>query len=156
MGYRHTQVGWTTLVIVGALIAFLGIVATDASGPARIVLVAVEATLVVVMALFGSLTVDVDTTRVELHFGSGPVRRRVPFAEIVSVGRYRLPWWAVGFGLRMSLDGRRQLWRPSGRETVDLLLTGDRRLLISSDEPDALETVLRTMVPPANRPGVGS
>ncbi|MFI5053760.1 MAG: hypothetical protein ACHQDE_05310 [Acidimicrobiia bacterium] len=153
MGYRHTQVGWTTLVIVGALVAFLGVLAADTPGATRAILLAVEAMLVVVMVLFGSLTVDVDATHLELRFGPGPVQRRVPFVEIESVGRYRLPWWAVGFGVRMSLDGKRQLWRPSGRETVDLRLAGDRRLLISSDEPDALETVLRTMVPSANQPG---
>ena len=155
MGYRHTQVGWTTLAIVGALVAFFWIVATTVPTPARAILLGVEILLVVVLLLFGSLSVDVDTTRLELRFGPGPIRRRVPLSEIESVGRCRLPWWAVGFGLRMSLDGRRQLWRPSGRETVDLRLSGDRRLLISSDEPDALETVLRTMIPPANRVGDG-
>ena len=53
-----------------------------------------------------------------------------------------LPWWAVAYGIRMSLDGKRQLWRVSGSETVDLALSGDRRLLIATDEPAVLAIAL--------------
>ncbi len=46
----------------------------------------------------------------------------------------------------MSLDGRRQLWRVSGSDAVDLTISGGRRLLITSDEADVLATVLRAAI----------
>ena len=60
--------------------------------------------------------------------------------------RERLPWWAVVYGIRMSVDGKRQLWRVSGSDAVDLRLSGDRRLLVTTDEPDALATVIRSAI----------
>ena len=70
----------------------------------------------------------------------------MPIADVEAVDRERLPWWAVAYGIRMSVDGKRQLWRVSGSETVDLRLSGERRLLITTDEPDALATVIRSAV----------
>ncbi len=46
----------------------------------------------------------------------------------------------------MSLNGKRQLWRVSGSNAVDLELSRERRLLITSDEPDALAAVISAVI----------
>jgi hypothetical protein len=144
--YRHTQIGWTMIVTLGGGSAFLAWAAAKRGGFAPVVVLAVAALLLVLLVLFVSLTVTVDDERVELRMGPGPIRRCIPVSEVLSVDRLTLPWWAVGYGIRMSLNGKRQLWRVSGSNAVNLELSGDRRLLITSDEPDALTAVISAAI----------
>ena len=130
-------------MILGPIIAFLAWVASRSGGPGSVVVVAVIGLLAVCLVLFISQTVIVDDERVELRMGPGIIRRSLPLTDVEAVGQLRLPWWAVAYGIRMSLDGKRQLWRVSGSDAVDLRLSGERRLLITTDEPDALATVIR-------------
>lgn len=146
MQYRHTQIGWTMIVILGGGSAFLAWAAARTGGPASGAVLGVVVLLLVILVLFVSLTVTVDDERVELRMGPGPIRRRISLSDVVSVDRMRLPWWAVGYGIRMSLNGKRQLWRVSGSEAVNLQLSGERLLLITSDEPDALAAVIRAAI----------
>jgi hypothetical protein len=147
MAYRHTQIGWTMILILGLIIAILAGAATAQSGGfASVVVLAVIGLLVVCLVLFISQTVIVDDEHIELRMGPGLIHRRVPIADVESVDRERLPWWAVTYGIRMSVDGKRQLWRVSGSDAVDLRLSGDRRLLVTTNEPDALATVIRSAI----------
>ena len=146
MTYRHTQIGWAMIVILGGGSAFLTWAATKSGGLASAVVLAVVVLLLVILVLFVSLTVTVDDERVELRMGQGLIRRRIPLSDVLSVDRMKLPWWAVGYGIRMSLNGKRQLWRVSGSDAVNLQLSGERLLLITSDEPDALAAVIRSAI----------
>ena len=146
MVYRHTQIGWAMIVILGGIVAFSTWILARTGGPASAVGVIVAVLLVVCLLLFISQTVIVDEERVQLRMGPGLIRRSVPLSEIESVDRLRLPWWAVTYGIRMSLNGKRQLWRVSGAEAVDLTLSGERRLLVTTDEPDTLAAVIRAAV----------
>jgi len=144
MLYRHTQIGWAMILIVGVIIAILAGAAAASGGFASVIVLSVIVLLAVCLVLFTSLTVIVDDEHIELRMGPGLIRRRIPITDVESVDRERLPWWAVVYGIRMSVDGKRQLWRVSGSDTVDLHLSGERRLLITTDEPEALASVIRT------------
>jgi predicted membrane metal-binding protein len=146
MAYRHTQIGWTMILILGIIIAVLAGAATASGGVASVVVLSVIGLLAICLVLFISQTVIVDDDHIELRMGPGLIRRRVPLVDVEFVDRERLPWWAVVYGIRMSVDGKRQLWRVSGSDAVDLRLSGERRLLITTDEPDALATVIRSAV----------
>ena len=146
MTYRHTQIGWAMIVTLGGIIGFSTLVLVRAGGPATSVGSIVAGLLVVCLLLFVSQTVIVDEERIQLRMGPGLIRRSVPLSEIESVDRLRLPWWAVTYGIRMSLNGKRQLWRVSRAEAVDLTLSGERRLLVTTDEPDTLAAVIRAAV----------
>ena len=144
MTYRHTQIGWAMILILGCVIGLLAWTASWSVG--QPVVLSVLGLMVLILILFISQTVIVDDEAVQVRVGPGLLRRRVALTEIESVDRLRLPWWAVTYGIRMSLNGRRQLWRVSGSEAVDLTLSGARRLLITTDEPDALASVIRSAV----------
>ena len=141
MSYRHTQIGWAMILILGCVIALLAWTASWSDG--QPVVLTVLGLMVVILILFVSQTVIVDDEAVQVRVGPGLLRRRVALTEIESVDRLRLPWWAVTYGIRMSLSGKRQLWRVSGSEAVDLTLAGERRLLITTNEPDVLASVIR-------------
>jgi hypothetical protein len=144
--YRHTQIGWAMIVALGVSIAFLVWMASFVGSPASVGLTAVTALLVVCLVLFISQTVIVDDVALQVRVGPGLIRRRVALEDIETVGQQRLPWWAAGYGIRMSLNGKRQLWRVSGSDVVDLGLADGRRLLIATDEPEALATVVRVAI----------
>ncbi len=146
MAYRHTQIGWTIILILGVIIAVLAGAATASGGFASVVVLSVIVLLAICLVLFISQTVIVDDEHIELRMGPGLIRRTVSIADVESVDREQLPWWAVTYGIRMSVDGRRQLWRVSGSDTVDLRLSGERRLLITTDQADALATEIRSAV----------
>lgn len=144
MTYRHTQIGWAMILILGCVIALLAWTASWSEG--QPVVLSVLGLMVVILILFVSQTVIVDGGSVQVRVGPGLLRRRIALTDILSVDRIRLPWWAVTYGIRMSLNGKRQLWRVSGSEAVDLTLSGERRLLITTDEPDVLASVIRAAI----------
>ena len=146
MQYRHTQIGWAMIVILGGGVVFLTWAGAKSGGFASSGVLAVAVLLLVILILFVSLTVLVDDERVELRMGPGLIRRRISLSDVLSVARLKLPWWAVAYGIRMSLNGKQQLWRVSGSNAVDLQLSGGRRLLITSDEPDALAAVVQAAI----------
>lgn len=144
MTYRHTQIGWAMILILGCVIALLAWTASWSEG--QPVVLSVLGLMVVILILFVSQTVIVDDGSVQVRVGPGLLRRRIALSDILSVDRVKLPWWAVTYGIRMSLNGKRQLWRVSGSEAVDLTLSGGRRLLITTDEPDVLASVIRVAI----------
>jgi len=143
MEYRHTQIGWTITIVMLAILAFLLWTAGKIShlGLFGTIFLLFFGALTF---LFCTLNARVDDEALVVSFGPGLVRRRVPLSDIESATTYRLPWYAVAYGLRMNLKGTRQLWRVSGKWTVDLKLSGDRELFVGTDQPEALEAVIRS------------
>jgi hypothetical protein len=54
------------------------------------------------------------------------------------------PWW-YGWGIRLIPGG--WMWNITGNQAVELKLKSGRLLRIGTDEPEALETAIRTRIP---------
>jgi hypothetical protein len=130
--YRHTQIGYLVIAILGIMVVGFGVVALT-SGP-RVLLVTV-AILVLCLLLFPTLTAMVEENRVICFFGFGLIRRTVPLSEVLSVSVVRNSW-LYGWGLRIIPGG--SLWNVSGLDAVELRLANGRRFRIGTDEPNAL------------------
>lgn len=136
--YRHTQIGWTIIALVGAAIVAEVIVAAVLASQSTIALAlsgAVAAVLAVFLALFSTLTVTVDGAAVRLAFGLDLLRREVLLEEVVAARRVRNSWVA-GWGVRVIPHGR--LYNVGGLDAVELELDSGRVVRVGSDEPDAL------------------
>jgi hypothetical protein len=136
--YRHSQTGWATIVglVVGLVSQMVGSARAARAGKARPWLTAPFILLfAAVMALFSSLTVEVDERRVAVWFSAGLLRREFPLDEIERALAVTTPWWA-GWGARLTTNG--WLYSAWGRRAVELTLSGGRSFTIGSDEPDAL------------------
>jgi hypothetical protein len=136
--YRHTQVGWTLIVLVVAVVlAELTIVAFGA--PQRTLALALSGALVavvaVMLALFSTLTVAVDDRAVRLWFGLGSLRREVMLADVTSARMVRNHWYA-GWGVRIIPRGR--LYNVGGLDAVELQMDNGRVVRVGTDQPDAL------------------
>jgi hypothetical protein len=135
--YRHTQVGHTTMIILG--IALAGILYWTALTP-RPALIAAAVIIGLAFVLFSTLTVIVRDQTVEVFFGPGLIRRRIPLDRIREVETVRTPWY-YGWGVRLTPSG--WLWNVSGLGGVELRFNDGSRFRIGSDEPQRLAEVLR-------------
>lgn len=130
--YQRTQVGRITLTAGGASMAAVALWSLCIASAAPLAILVVPALLV---ALFSTLTVTVSGAGVDVAFGPGLIRRRIPLARIRSVRAVRNAWY-YGWGIRMTPHG--WLWSVSGLGGVELEFTDGRRFRIGSDEPESL------------------
>jgi len=136
--YRHTQIAWTLIVLIAAVVlAELAIVTFSApQGTLSLALSgAVVAVAAVMLALFSTLTVVVDDRALRLWFGFGSLRREVMLADVTAARRVRNHWHA-GWGVRVVPGGR--LYNVGGLDAVELEMDTGRVVRVGTDQPDAL------------------
>jgi hypothetical protein len=136
--YRHTQIAWTLIVLVVAVVLaeFTIVTFSDPQGTLSLALSgAVVAVAAVMLALFSTLTVAVDDRAVRLWFGFGSLRREVVLADVRAARRVRNHWYA-GWGVRVIPNGR--LYNVGGLDSVELEMDDGRVVRVGTDQPDAL------------------
>jgi hypothetical protein len=136
--YRHTQIAWTLIVLVVAVV-LAEIAIVTFSGPQGTVSLALSGAVVAVAAvmlvLFSTLTVVVDERAVRLWFGFGALRREVALADVRAARKVRNSWYA-GWGVRVIPQGR--LYNVGSRDSVELEMDTGRVVRVGTDQPDAL------------------
>jgi hypothetical protein len=136
--YRHTQIGWAILAVTLILPAMLYFAFRE--GEMAVVLI-VAAVVALLLALFATMTVDIDERRFRLRLGAGVIRRSIPLNTISAYAPVRNAWY-YGWGIRLTPFG--MLYNVSGRAAVELLLDDGRRVRVGTDEPDALLRALES------------
>jgi len=134
--YRHTQVSRATVGAMG--IAFGAAIWWSLRVPG---LVPVAAAVLVgsVLVVFSTLTVAVRDQAMDVFFGPGGIRRRIPLRYIREVRVVTTPWYS-GWGMRLTPSG--WLWNVSGLGGVEVQLYDGQRFRVGSDEPDKLAEAL--------------
>jgi hypothetical protein len=147
MRYRHTQFGWITVGTCGAVLVLFGCLPLPARVPREAFFVGPMLVILVVILLFGALTVEVDDTTVLLRFGIGLVRKHLSLADVASCRSVRNKWW-WGWGIRLTPGG--WLYNVSGLDAVELVLKNGKKFRIGTDEPrqlaEFIEAKLKQMV----------
>jgi hypothetical protein len=138
--YRHTQVGWLMIGIVGVVAAITVSLVLGSDFTAALTFMTLAAAL---CALFGTMTVALDESRLTLWFGIGLIRKHIRFDEIRAYQAVRNPWY-YGWGIRWFPGG--WLYNISGFSAVELLLHNGRRVRVGTDEPDTLFAELQRVV----------
>ena len=145
MRYRHTQIGWVVLVSCAAGLAL--ILAIEQSLPLRVQQqtpsLLFGAIVFGAMALFATLTVEVDDQLVRLWFGPGLIRKSFLLADIAECRPVRNRWW-MGWGIH-GWPGRRGGWlfNVSGFDAVELTMKDRKIYRIGTDEPQKLHDAIR-------------
>jgi len=135
--YRHKQVGWAILASSILPVLLLGTIAITSQSWLPFVAVL---PLLLLMPVFGLLTVEVSDTSVDVRFGMGLFRRRVPLQDIASIQPVTTSW-RHGWGIRVIPGGR--LYNVSGTDAVELVLADGRKVWIGTDDRDSLLAALR-------------
>lgn len=130
--YHHTQIGWVLIAIITPVILVMGIWSVLYPMLAGI-LTAIA--MLVVLILFGSLTVKGDNQGLSFFFGPGLIKKQIAFRDIQSAKKVRNSWY-YGWGIRWF--GRGWLYNVSGLDAIELRLRSGRTLRIGTDEPEAL------------------
>ena len=134
--YRHTQVGRVTLAGMGIVLAAVTWQSLRISGQLPVIPVVLVA---VVLLLFSTLTVRVRDGAMDVFFGPGLIRRRIPLRRIRDVRVVTTPWY-YGWGIRLTPTG--WLWNVSGLDGVEVEFDDGHRFRVGSDEPDRLAEAL--------------
>jgi hypothetical protein len=138
--YRHRQIGW---VIIGVAVAPLVVMTTIALAAETSILLLPIVPVAAILSLFATLTVEVTDAAVEVRFGPGWIRRRIPLGSIASVAAVTNSW-ARGWGLRMIPGGR--LYNVSGFRAIQLTLADGQIVQVGTDDPEGLESALRDAI----------
>ncbi len=138
--YRHTQVGYLTLIVI--LVAALGIVAS-LPDDVRPVTLGVAGLMVIIAVLFSSLTVQVGDGELRFHFGPGFWRKRIALSDVTSATPTKNSWWE-GWGIRFTPRG--MLYNVSGTDAVEIERRSGIRFRIGTDEPEALVQAIQMAV----------
>ena len=135
--YKHTQIGWLTLILLG-----IGILLTGYSGIlySNWITLSVFGVLVICIILFASLTVIVNNNSIEIKFGSGLIRKEFRFEEIESCTVVKNHWW-YGWGIRKIPKG--WLFNVSGLDAVELLMRNGKVYRIGTDDPQELSKFIQ-------------
>ncbi|MFT7677375.1 MAG: hypothetical protein ACI8QC_001353 [Planctomycetota bacterium] len=149
--YKHKQMGTLVLGSMGAFLiaSLLGWVLEPDTRP---VLGTVFVVILVLMALFGTLTTEVSKESLRVAFGFGLIRRTIALSRIESVSVVRNRWY-YGWGIRLTPHG--WLFNVSGFDAVELQLTSGKKFRIGTDEPKALVKALRKLLPAGEAGSVG-
>ncbi len=136
--YRHTQFGKVIVVTTAAIIPLAAL-------PAWLAGIATAAwlilgSMVVVLALFASLTVEIDAEHLRIRFGIGLIRKRFPLDQIDTCRPVTNPW-IYGWGIRLTPHG--WLYNVSGQEAVELKMKSGKTCRIGTDEPEVLIAALQ-------------
>ena len=138
--YRHTQVSRATVGGMGIALAALVWWSLRVSDP---VLVTTAVLVGFVLVVFSTLTVIVREGSMDVFFGPGVIRRRIPLRRIREVRVVRNPWY-YGWGIRLTPTG--WLWNVSGLDGVEVQFDDGHCFRVGSDEPNRLaEALLREM-----------
>ena len=136
--YRHTQFG-TVIVVTMVAVIPLAVLRAWLAGTATVAWLILGG-LVVVLALFANLTVEIDTEHLRIRFGIGLIRKRFPLDQIDTCRPVRNSW-LYGWGIRLTPHG--WLYNVSGREAVELKMKSGKTCRIGTDEPEVLAAALQ-------------
>jgi hypothetical protein len=131
--YRHTQFGWATVVCLGA--GGLATVVAAAFQPNPASLLLTGGLVLLVGAVFSTLTIVVEEGTLRARFGPGLIGKTVRLSEIASVHPIPVRWW-YGWGIRLTPHG--WLYNVSGWKAVEITLRNGRRFCLGTDEPENL------------------
>jgi hypothetical protein len=140
MNYRHTQCGWVILLTCAALLLLCAAVLLPTQAPRGVICLLSTMLLLAIVALMGSLTVEVDRASLRLRFGIGLVRKTFSLDEVAACEPVRNNWW-WGWGIRRFPGG--WLYNVSGLDAVELRLMNGKRYRIGTDEPQRLSDCIR-------------
>ncbi len=134
MVYKHTQIGY--LIIIALIIPLLILFFVMTIAEFIKILPITFSILLIALALFHSLTVEIDKTRLVIKFGLGVINKKFILKDIESCHAVKNSWY-YGWGIRRTPHG--WLYNISGLSAVEIQMKNGKKYRIGTDEPKSLE-----------------
>lgn len=136
--YKHTQIGYMLIVVISLTILLIGKLVIDMNfNPGTVLLLAF---MIFCLAVFATLTVEVDDQAVQLRFGLGVIRKRFALKDIQGSRAVKNPWY-YSWGIHLIPGG--WIFNVSGTEAVELQMKNGRKYRIGTDDAGGLATALQ-------------
>jgi len=136
--YERTQIGYLTIYTLG------GCLAAQAALMAVVgfhwVYLAALVVLAGCLALFATLSVQVDETAVRLRFGPGLIGKTFWLGDVESCRVVRNKWYH-GWGINLIPGG--WLYNVSGLDAVELQMKTGKKNRIGTDDPTGLASAIQ-------------
>lgn len=136
--YEHTQRG---ILIIAAVLAVLLVIAASifVFGPVWVAMI-VGGIMVLMLAIFSTLTVSVRQDALRICFGPIRAFKKIwPVYEIASVTTVTNRWY-YGWGIRWTPYG--PLYNIAGFEAVEVTLVSGKKFRIGTDQPEELKRAI--------------
>ena len=140
MQYHHRQFGTVIVSILAATIIIMSLPLMRGE-EFRAIQLEVVIALLVAIVLFYALTIEIKEDTLYIRMGIGLIRKKVLLSEIAQARVVRIPLLA-GWGIH-GLPGVSWVWNVSGRDGVRLDFVKGGRLIVGSDEPEALVNAIK-------------
>ena len=141
--YKHTQVGWVIIIATIIMFLVLGFLTGPLSGQETFI-AGVGILAVLLILVFGWLTVEVADEAVRVIFGIGLIHFKFMLSDIAEAQPRRIKWYS-GYGIH-GWPGKGWLLNVSGLDTVELIMKNGMRYLIGTDEPQDLYKAIEPTV----------
>ncbi len=148
MKYKHTQIGYLTIVVTLAVAAlFVWVYVAAANEPPSVdsgsnaLVSAVMLLIFGVLVSFCSLQVRVDETHLRIKFGYGLYQKKFLLQDIASAKAVKNHWY-YGWGIKVWFSPKMWIYSVSGFDAVEILLNNGKRYRIGTDEPKVLEKII--------------
>jgi hypothetical protein len=139
--YKHTQFGKLTVSIF--LIALLLFIISEFFFDWHFNATFVFLLILILFALFYSLTVEITDEKIHIKFGVGLIKKTIKVNDVVEVRQVRNPWY-YGWGIRWFPGG--WLYNVSGLDAVELVMTTGKKYRIGTDEPEKLFKAIQSIL----------
>lgn len=156
--YHHTQPGtFIRITVVFLTVSMLGLAGWLGSRDTQAIwfFLLMAGVMVLLLALFHSLTVEITQGELRLRFGVGLIRKKIALREVTAAEKVRNKWY-WGWGVRLTPHG--WLFCVSGYDAIQVTLQNGRKYRIGTDQPDrlyrAVDTALERFRSPLNAGGL--
>jgi len=136
--YRHDQLGWLTIIVVGTAAILTGVLWILYGESVNGITCTI---LLVLIPFFYRLQVTADETELEVKFGIGLIRTNFKWHDIEACRPLRNKWY-FGWGIR-KID-RGWMYNISGLDVVEISMNDGRVYRIGTDEPERLCNAIQT------------
>ncbi len=133
--YEHRQTGWLTVIVLFAIAALICVAASISAPSERTLSYSLVPIVLVVAALFSTLTVRVTDKRMMWFFGVPSIGRSVPLSQIASIRAIKTTIWE-GWGIHLTWRG--WVWNVAGFNAVQIVLRSGTRFAVGTPEPQAV------------------
>lgn len=131
--YKHAQFGTlmvSFLVAAIVLLALLGFIVEWHAVNIGVLLI-----LLVCVALFYSLAVEISKDHLRIHFGVGIIKKKFKIKDIEKAYPVKNCWY-YGWGIRLIQHG--WLYNVSGLDAIEIVMSSGKRYRIGTDQPNEL------------------
>ena len=150
--YKHTQIGYLTLVVtLAVLVLFAWVYFTALAEPPSVdsgtnfAVSAIMVLILFILASFATLTASIDENYLRVKFGYGIFARKFVLNQIASVQAVKNRWY-YGWGIRLWLWPKMWIYNVSGFDAVEITMKNGKVYRIGTDVPEELETAIKQSI----------